>query len=214
MGQNHRVTGTRSPLRDGEAALLSDAAVEDKVTRPPPRYGEGTLVEAMQNAWRFVDDEALRARLREAKGIGTPATRAEIIRGLKAQDMLTADGKHVVPTARGLALFEVLQRADPALVDPGVTAQLECLLDEVLVGRQGMVGAVDAVCAQASRIITRLLERAGQGTNPLLAAAVGGTGRTRRPARARPATAGRSGYATTMVCPPTSPVSRCRAITR
>ena len=64
--------------------------------------------------------------------------------------------------------------------------------DEVLVGRQGMVGAVDAVFAQASRIITRLLERAGQGTNPLLAAAVGGTGRTRRPARARPATAGRS----------------------
>ena len=180
------------PLRDGETALLTEPVVEDKVTRPPPRYGEGTLVEAMQNAWRFVEDEALRARLREAKGIGTPATRAEIIRGLKAQDFLAADGKHVVPTARGLALFEVLQRADPALVDPGVTAQLECLLDEVLLGRQGMVGAIDAVCAQASRIIGRLTERAGEGADPLLAAAVGGTGRTRGPARVRPPTAGRS----------------------
>src|SRR5262249_38311110 len=65
------------PLRDGETAQLQDPKVEDKETRPPPRYNEGTLIEAMQNAWRFVDDEVLRERLKEAKGIGTPATRAE-----------------------------------------------------------------------------------------------------------------------------------------
>ena len=110
----------------------------------------------MQNAWRFVDDEALRERLKEAKGIGTPATRAEIIGGLKKQDFLVAQGKHIVPTERGLALFGVLKEADPALVDPGVTAQLERLLDEVLVGQQQMVGAIDAVCASAQRIIGRL----------------------------------------------------------
>ena len=90
-----------------------------KETQPPPRYNEGTLIEAMQNAWRFVEDAALRERLKEAKGIGTPATRAEIIHGLKAQDFLIAQGKHIVPTERGLALFGVLERADPALVDPG-----------------------------------------------------------------------------------------------
>ena len=143
-------------LRHGETALLRDAAVEAKETRPPPRYNEGTLIEAMQNAWRFVTDEALQERLKEAKGIGTPATRAEVIRGLKAQEFLVADGKHIVPTERGLALFAVLEQADPALVDPGVTAQMERLLDEVLVGQQDMVSAIDAVCAQASRIIDRL----------------------------------------------------------
>ena len=148
-------------LRHGETAGLSGATVEDKETRPPPRYNEGTLVEAMQNAWRFVEDTALRERLREAKGIGTPATRAEVIRGLKAQEFLVVDGKHIVPTERGLALFGVLQRADPALVDPGVTAQLELLLDEVLTGRQEMMGAIDAVCAQALRIIGRLTDGAG-----------------------------------------------------
>jgi DNA topoisomerase-3 len=148
-------------LRHGEATRLSDAAVEDKETRPPPRYNEGTLVEAMQNAWRFIEDTVLRERLREAKGIGTPATRAEIIRGLKAQEVLAADGKHIVPTERGLALYGVLERADPALVDPGVTAQLELLLDEILVGRAEMMGAIDAVCAQAQRIIARLTEGAG-----------------------------------------------------
>ncbi len=43
-------------LRDGEAARLRDPIVETKETKPPPRYSEGTLIEAMQNAWRFVDD--------------------------------------------------------------------------------------------------------------------------------------------------------------
>jgi DNA topoisomerase-3 len=147
-------------LRDGETARLRDALVEDKETRPPSRYNEGTLIEAMQNAWRFVADQVLQERLKEAKGIGTPATRAEIIRGLKAQDFLIADGKNIVPTNRGLSLFAVLEQADPALVDPGVTAQMERLLDEVLIGQQEMVGAIDAVCAQASRIIGRLREGA------------------------------------------------------
>ncbi len=153
-------------LRHGETARVTDAAIEDKETRPPPRYNEGTLVEAMQNAWRFVADGPLRDRLREAKGIGTPATRAEVIRGLKAQEFLTLDGKHIVPTERGLALFGVLERADPALVDPGVTAQLELLLDDVLVGTQEMLGAVDAVCAQALRIIGRLTNGAGAQALP------------------------------------------------
>jgi DNA topoisomerase-3 len=110
----------------------------------------------MQNAWRFVEDVALRDRLKEAKGIGTPATRAEFIRGLKTQEFLTILGKNVVPTDRGLLFFGVLQRADPALVDPGVPAQLECLLDDVLVGRQKLMGAIDAVCVGAARIIERL----------------------------------------------------------
>src|SRR4051812_48203273 len=146
------------PLRNGETAQLQDPKIEDKETRPPPRYNEGTLIEAMQNAWRFVDDEALRERLKEAKGIGTPATRAEIIRGLKVQEFLTVQDKHIVPTERGLSLFGILERADPALVDPGVTAHFEQLLDEVLVGRQDMMGAIDAVCTQARRIIGRLTD--------------------------------------------------------
>ena len=153
-------------LRDGEPARLSDAKVEAKETRPPPRYNEGTLIDAMQNAWRFVADEALRERLKEAKGIGTPATRGEIIRGLKAQEFLVADGKNIVPTERGLALHGVLQRADPALVDPGVTAQMERLLDDVLVGRQDMMAAIDAVCEQASRIIGRLTQHGASEAIP------------------------------------------------
>jgi DNA topoisomerase III len=160
-------------LRNGETAQLQDPKIEDKETRPPPRYNEGTLIEAMQNAWRFVDDEVLRERLREAKGIGTPATRVEIIGGLKKQGFLIAQGKHIVPTEAGLTLFGVLKHADPALVDPGVTAQLECLLDDVVVGKQEMVGAIDAVCDVAQRIIGKLKDGSAAGGPPLLGATAG-----------------------------------------
>src|SRR6202790_3413628 len=160
-------------LRNGETAKLQDPKIEKKETRPPPRYNEGTLIEAMQNAWRFVDDEVLRDRLKAAKGIGTPATRAEIIGGLKKQGFLIAQGKNIVPTETGLSLFGVLKQADPALVDPGVTAQLECLLDDVVVGKQEMVGAIDAVCDVALRIIGKLKEGATAGLPSLLGSAGG-----------------------------------------
>jgi DNA topoisomerase-3 len=142
----------------------------------------------MQNAWRFVDDEVLRDRLKEAKGIGTPATRAEIIGGLKKQGFLIAQGKNIVPTATGLSLFGVLKQADPALVDPGVTAQLECVLDEVVIGKQEMVGAIDAVCDVAQRIIGKLQDGAAGEGLPLLCAAVNsdaGGGRPPTPAMKR-----------------------------
>jgi DNA topoisomerase-3 len=76
-------------------------------------------------------------------------------------------------------LFGVLQQADPALVDPGVTAQLECLLDDVVVGKQEMVGAIDAVCDVAQRIIGKLVEGPPGGVSPLagFASDSGGGGR-------------------------------------
>ena len=168
-------------MRDGEAAKLQNPKIESKETRPPPRYNEGTLIEAMQNAWRFVEDEVLRDRLKEAKGIGTPATRAEIIGGLKRQDFLVTQGKNIVATETGLKLYGVLREADPALVDPGVTARLECLLDDVVVGKQEMVGAIDAVCEVAQRIIGKLNDGFLNGGLPSLHMGSGGTGGDRPP---------------------------------
>src|SRR5258705_2539339 len=98
------------------------------------------------------------------------ASRADIISVLKRQGCLMAQGNHIVPTETGLSLFGVLKQADPALVDPGVTAQLECLLDDVVVGKQEMVGAIDAVCDVAQRIIGKLTEVAAAGAPPLIGA--------------------------------------------
>ncbi|HKD56212.1 MAG TPA: DNA topoisomerase, partial [Hyphomicrobiaceae bacterium] len=148
-------------LVDGEPATLTRPRVDAKKTQPPPRYNEGTLVDAMQNAWRFVTDVTLRERLKEAKGIGTPATRAEIIKGLKRQNLLTADSKLVVPTPAGLQLFELLKSAAPALVDPGMTAVWEMRLDEVVTGRVHFKGVIDEIAAEANRLITVLRQHSG-----------------------------------------------------
>jgi DNA topoisomerase-3 len=146
-------------LTDGEVATLREPRIESKRTQPPPRYNEGTLVDAMQNAWRFVKASDMRDRLKEAKGIGTPATRAEIIKGLKRQNLLTADGKLVVPTEAGLQLFELLRDAAPALVDPGTTAQWEMQLDDVVTGRADFRLVIDGIAAEAEKLITALLGR-------------------------------------------------------
>ncbi|WP_207539617.1 DNA topoisomerase [Sabulicella rubraurantiaca] len=167
---------TLPPLRDGELATLSDAKLLEKQTKPPPRYTEGTLIEAMQNAWKFVEDEALRERLKEAKGIGTPATRAEVIKGLKAQQFLEAKGKNVVPTGRGLALYSLLLQAEPMLVDPGVTATWEMRLDDVLTGREKFGRAIMSICDDAQQAIDRLKAYAAQG-----GAVPGALGDTTRP---------------------------------
>ena len=135
--------------------------MQAKQTQPPPRYSEGTLVDAMQNAWRFVKDETLRERLKEAKGIGTPATRAEIIKGLKRQNLLMADGKLVVPTPAGLQLFELLRAAVPALVDPGTTAIWEMRLDDVVVGKANFRAVIDEIAGEAGRLITVLRQHNG-----------------------------------------------------
>ena len=149
------------PLVDGQNATLTDPRVQAKQTQPPPRYNEGTLVDAMQNAWRFVKDEALRERLKEAKGIGTPATRAEIIKGLKRQNLLAADGKLVVPTPAGLKLFGLLRGAAPALVDPGTTAVWEMRLDDVVLGKVGYRAVIDEIAGEADRLITVLRQHSG-----------------------------------------------------
>jgi hypothetical protein len=91
----------------------------------------------------------MRERLKEAKGIGTPATRAEIIKGLKRQNLLAADGKLLVPTEAGLQLFELLRGAAAALVDPGTTAEWEMQLDAVVTGQAEFKTVIDGIAAEA-----------------------------------------------------------------
>jgi DNA topoisomerase-3 len=125
-------------------------------------------------AWRFVTDDTLRERLKEAKGIGTPATRAEIIKGLKRQNLLATDRKLVVPTPAGLQLYELLRAAAAALVDPATTAVWEMRLDDVMVGKADFRTVIDEIAGEADRLIGVLRQHNG-GTIDLSQ-----TARTRR----------------------------------
>ena len=161
QGKAAEADQTLPQLENGQVATLTRPKIQAKETAPPPRYSEGTLVDAMQNAWRFVADDALRDRLKEAKGIGTPATRAEIIKGLKRQNMLAADGKLVVPTPAGMQIFEVLRGAAPSLVDPGTTAVWEMRLDDVVVGKASFRAVIDEIAREAERVIAVLRQHTG-----------------------------------------------------
>lgn len=171
---------TLPPMKDGEAATLGEPKVKVCTTEPPPRYNEGTLIDAMQNAWKFVDDPVLRDRLKEAKGIGTPATRAEIIKGLKAQNLLAASGKLVVPTASGLNLYQLLEKAAPSLVDPGTTAQWEMRLDEVVLRQSDFREVIDRIADSAADLISRLTQQASVKVDLAPAAPRPRGGRSRR----------------------------------
>ncbi len=148
-------------IADGEQATLSRPRAQTKKTQSPQRYSEGTLIDAMQNAWRFIKDEPLRDRLKEAKGIGTPATRASIITGLKRQGFLKSQGKHVVPTSAGLQLFELLRTAVPALVDPGTTAVWEMRLDDVVLRKADFLSVIDEIAGEAQGLIKVLQHHNG-----------------------------------------------------
>ena len=155
---------SRSCLRSrmARSALLSGARVEEKRTQAPPRYNEGTLIDAMQNAWRFVEDPVQRERLKDAKGVGTPATRATIIEGLKRQGLLALSGKWIVPTEAGLELYILLSEAAPILVDPGTTALWELKLDGILQRASDVVQVVDEIAAEAGRLIDVLKQHRGR----------------------------------------------------
>lgn len=93
-------------LTQGEA-LSGRFEPKKKQTRPPPRYSEATLLSAMESAGKSLDDEALRAAMRE-RGLGTPATRASIIETLIDRGYVRRDRRNIVSTPLGAALVHSL----------------------------------------------------------------------------------------------------------
>ena len=96
------------PVADGEKVATVEVASQAHQTRPPPRYSEATLLSAMEGAGKLVEDDELRAAM-EAKGLGTPATRAAIIEGLIQEDYVHRAGKELVPTPKAFSLMFALR---------------------------------------------------------------------------------------------------------
>jgi DNA topoisomerase-3 len=122
--------------RKGEELSVKAVDVRQGFTRPPPRYTEGSLVAAMEAAGRFVEDKEL-ARSIERGGIGTPATRAEIIEKLLDNWYMERRGKELHPTARGLELLELVPEP---LRSPELTARWESRLVRVAEGLETAEG--------------------------------------------------------------------------
>ncbi|MBB6193092.1 DNA topoisomerase-3 [Sphingobium wenxiniae] len=140
-------------IEDGSAATIRTAQLAEKTTRAPERFNEGTLIKAMKNAAQFITDPALKERLKDAKGIGTQATRDTVISGLKDQGLLMVKAGKLYPTQAGMAVFALLHKVAPALVDPGTTAVWESRIDEILSGGISVDTFVQEVAAQTRSLI-------------------------------------------------------------
>lgn len=95
-------------IKNGEHARVRKVKVLEKKTRPPVPYTEATLLADMEGAAKFVDDPAYKKVLKRTTGLGTPATQASIIEGLKASGLLYAEKKHILASDKGIALIDWL----------------------------------------------------------------------------------------------------------
>lgn len=108
-------------LSEGDIYPVSSLNIKDKKTKPPPRYTDGTLVKAMKNCGRSIDD--IEARQLMGEGIGTPATRASIIETLISKNYIQRVGKSIYATPKGIELINIIQ--DESLKSPAMTGSWE-----------------------------------------------------------------------------------------
>ena len=101
-------------------------------TNPPSRYNSGNLILAMENAGKLIEDEALREQIKGA-GIGTSATRGEIIKKLERIGYIAINSKTqiVTPTKKGEVIYDVVDKSMPDMLNPKLTASWEKGLEMV-----------------------------------------------------------------------------------
>ena len=113
------------PIEQDEKVPVLEAAAQGHQTKPPPRYTEATLLSAMEGAGKLVEDDELRAAM-EAKGLGTPATRAATIEGLIREEYVHREGRELVPTPKAFSLLFALHMLHIVeLASPELTGEWE-----------------------------------------------------------------------------------------
>jgi DNA topoisomerase-3 len=118
-------TPTLVPVQPNESVNTKQVEVIKSQTKPPPRFNEATLLSAMEGAGKLVEDEELREAMQE-KGLGTPATRAQIIEGLIFEKYVVRQGRELQATAKAFSLMALLRGLDiPELSSPELTGDWE-----------------------------------------------------------------------------------------
>ena len=130
-----KLLGLLKDLKKGTVLPVKGFSVREGETTPPKRYSSGSLILTMENAGQFIEDEDLRAQIK-GSGIGTSATRAEIIKKLVTIRYLKINKKTqiVTPELQGELVFDVVSASMPQLLNPDLTASWEKGLSYVAEG--------------------------------------------------------------------------------
>ena len=146
------------PVNPNEAVRTEHVAVNALKTKPPARYTEATLLSAMEGAGKLIDDDELREAMAE-KGLGTPATRAQVIEGLIAEKYILREGRELCPTAKSFQLMTLLRGlAIEDLTKPELTGNWEHQLAEMEHGRLSRADFMQDIAAMAERIVRKAKE--------------------------------------------------------
>lgn len=119
-------------LKKGQEINIIQLNTKEAETTPPTRYNSGSMILAMENAGKLIEDEELREQIKGA-GIGTSATRAEIIKKLEKINYIAINNKTqiITPTLKGEAIYDVVQNSMPDMLNPKLTASWEKGLEMV-----------------------------------------------------------------------------------
>jgi len=123
--------GNLIAVDQNEKVKTEEVTVKANVTKPPPRYSEATLLSAMEGAGKMVDDEELKAAM-AGRGLGTPATRAQIIENLIGEQYMLREGRELIPTAKAFNLMTLLNGLGiKELTQPELTGDWEWKLGRI-----------------------------------------------------------------------------------
>ena len=113
-------------LKKGENISIVDLSTKEGETSPPSRYSSGTIILAMENAGKLIEDEELREQIK-GSGIGTSATRAEIIKKLDRIEYISINSKTQIltPTNKGEKVYDIVKKSIPDMLNPKLTASWE-----------------------------------------------------------------------------------------
>ncbi len=139
------------PVQQGQRLKVSSVQVTAGKTPPPPRYTEATLLTAMEHPNAQVEDKELRKILEQTSGLGTPATRADIIEKLFSAFYIERRGKELVPTSKGMQLVEL---APKDLRSAALTAQWEDRLSRIAKGLERDSKFIEEMRAYATKLVS------------------------------------------------------------
>ena len=139
-------------LRDGLACQVAEVEIKALKTMPPKPYTQGELVKGMKGVARFVTDPRLKQKLKDTTGIGTEATRGNIISGLIARGYIVKKGRSIRASD---AAFTLIDAVPAAIADPGTTAVWEQALDMIEAGQLTLDVFIGKQAAWISQLIAQ-----------------------------------------------------------
>ena len=149
---DEQILSSLPTLTEGEILSLVNAEITEHKTKPKPLYTEASLLSAMENAGKEVEDAESKKAMAEC-GIGTPATRANIIETLILRDYIRRDKKAIIPTEKGLAVYEIVK--DKKIANAEMTGAWELALAAIEAGKmpadkfsQGINSYVGTICEE------------------------------------------------------------------